>query len=46
MKTIKRLAATVLLIVSVAVVGYFVFTGNQVSAGYDKGGISEEISDS
>ena len=31
MKTIKRIAAIVLLIVVVALVGYFVYTGSQLS---------------
>ena len=44
MKTIKRIIAIVLLIVTVALVGYLVFTGSRLSTINDVGGINEAIS--
>ena len=40
MKTIKRIIAVFLLIVTVAMVGYLIFTGSQLST-TDTGGIYE-----
>lgn len=42
MKTIKRIIAVFLLIVTVALVGYLIFTGSQLSA-TDTGGIYETV---
>ena len=42
MKTIKRIIAVLLLIVFVALVGYLIFTGSQLSLN-DTGGVYEEI---
>ena len=42
MKTVKRIIAVVLLIVTVALVGYLIFTGSQLST-TDTGGIYETI---
>ena len=42
MKTIKRIIAVFLLIVTVALVGYLIFTGSQLST-TDIGGIYETI---
>ena len=42
MKTIKRIIAVFLLIVTVALVGYLIFTGNQLST-TDTGGIYEAV---
>ena len=42
MKTIKRIIAVFLLIVTVALVGYLIFTGSQLSLN-DTGGVYEEI---
>ena len=42
MKTIKRIIAVFLLIVTVALVGYLVFTGSQLST-TDTGGIYEAV---
>ena len=42
MKTIKRIIAVFLLIVTVAMVGYLIFTGSQLST-TDTGGIYETI---
>ena len=42
MKTIKRIIAVLLLIVFVALVGYLIFTGSQLSL-IDTGGVYEEI---
>lgn len=44
MKTIKRIIAIVLLVVTVALVGYLVFTGSRLSTINDVGGINEAIS--
>jgi hypothetical protein len=44
MKTIKRIIAVVLLVVTVALVGYLVFTGSRLSTINDIGGINEAIS--
>ncbi len=44
MKTIKRIIAVVLLVVTVALVGYLVFTGSRLSTINDVGGINEAIS--
>ncbi|MBR4420659.1 MAG: hypothetical protein IKT32_07220 [Clostridia bacterium] len=42
MKTIKRIIAVFLLIVTVALVGYLIFTGSQLST-TDTGGIYEAV---
>ena len=42
MKTVKRIIAVFLLIVTVALVGYLIFTGSQLST-TDTGGIYETI---
>ena len=42
MKTIKRIIAVFLLIVTVALVGYLIFTGSQLSI-TDTGGIYEAV---
>ncbi len=42
MKTVKRILAIVLLIVVVALVGYLIFTGSQLSS-TDTGGVYETI---
>ena len=42
MKTIKRILAVFLLIVIVALVGYLIFTGSQLST-TDTGGIYEAV---
>ena len=44
MKTIKRIIAVVLLVVTVALVGYLLFTGSRLSTINDIGGINEAIS--
>ena len=44
MKTIKRIIAIVLLVVTVALVGYLIFTGSRLSTINDVGGINEAIS--
>ena len=44
MKTIKRIIAVVLLVVTVALVGYLIFTGSRLSTINDVGGINEAIS--
>ncbi len=44
MKTIKRIIAVVLLVVTVALVGYLIFTGSRLSTINDIGGINEAIS--
>lgn len=44
MKTIKRIIAVVLLVVTVALVGYLIFTGSRLSIINDIGGINEAIS--
>jgi hypothetical protein len=41
LKTVKRIIAVLLLIVTVALVGYLVFTGSQLTL-YDMGGVYEE----
>ena len=43
MKTIKRIIAITLLIVTVALIGYLFFTGSRLSAITDVGGVYEEI---
>ena len=43
MKTIKRIIAVVLLAVTVALVGYLIFTGSRLSTINDIGGINEAI---
>lgn len=43
MKTIKRIIAVILLITTVALVGYLVFTGSQLS-NINEGGINAAIS--
>ena len=43
MKTIKRIIAVLLLIVTVALVGYLVYTSSQLSTINDMGGVYEEI---
>lgn len=43
MKTVKRIIAVLLLIVFVALVGYLIFTGSQLSTINDTGGVYEEI---
>ena len=43
MKTIKRIIAVVLLLVTMALVGYLIFTGSRLSTIYDIGGINAEI---
>ena len=42
MKTIKRIIAVFLLIVTVALVGYLIFTGSQLST-TDTGGVYEAV---
>lgn len=42
MKTVKRIIAVALLIVTVALVGYLIYTGSQLST-TDTGGIYEAI---
>ena len=44
MKTIKRIIAVILLVVTVALVGYLIFTGSRLSTINDIGGINEAIS--
>lgn len=44
MKTIKRIIAVVLLIVTVALVGYLIYTGNQLSTINDLEGTYAAIS--
>ena len=44
MKTIKRIIAVVLLVVTVALVGYLIYTGSRLSTINDIGGINEAIS--
>ena len=44
MKTIKRIIAVFLLVVTVALVGYLIFTGSRLSTINDIGGINEAIS--
>ena len=44
MKTIKRIIAIVLLVVTVALVGYLIYTGSRLSTITDIGGINEAIS--
>lgn len=43
MKTIKRIIAITLLIVTVALVGYLIFTGSRLPTITDVGGVYEEI---
>ena len=43
MKTIKRIIAVVLLVVTVALVGYLIYTGSRLSTINDIGGINEAI---
>ena len=43
MKTIKRIIAVVLLIVTVALVGYLIYTGSRLSNITDIGGMNEAI---
>ena len=43
MKAIKRIIAIVLLVVSVALIGYLVFTGSRLPEINDIGGINETI---
>ena len=43
MKTIKRIIAIVLLVVTVALVGYLIYTGSRLSTINDIGGINEAI---
>ena len=44
MKTVKRILAVFLLIVTVALVGYLIYTGSRLSTINDIGGINEAIS--
>ena len=44
MKTIKRIIAIVLLVATVALVGYLIYTGSRLSTINDLGGINEAIS--
>ena len=44
MKTIKRIIAIVLLVATVALVGYLIFTGSRLSTINDIGGINEAVS--
>ena len=44
MKTIKRIIAIVLLVVTVALVGYLIYTGSRLSTTNDLGCINEAIS--
>lgn len=44
MKTIKRIIAVVLLIVTVALVGYLIYTGSRLSTLNDVGGVNEALS--
>ena len=44
MKTIKRIIALLLLIVTVALVGYLIFTCNRLSTLTDTGGLYAQIS--
>ena len=44
MKTVKRILAVLLLIVTVALVGYLIFTGNRLSTLTDTGGVYAQIS--
>ena len=44
MKTIKRIIAVTLLIVTVALVGYLFFTGSRLSTDTDSGGVYAQIS--
>jgi len=43
LKTIKRVIAILLLIVTVALVGYLIFTGSRLPTITDAGGVYEEI---
>lgn len=43
MKTIKRIIALVLLVATVALVGYLIYTGSRLSAINDIGGINEAV---
>ena len=43
MKTIKRIIAVVLLVVTVALIGYLIFTGSRLSTINDIGGIDAAI---
>lgn len=45
MKTVKRVIAVILLIVTVALVGYLIYTGSRLSTINDIGGIDEAITD-
>ena len=43
MKTVKRVIAVILLIVTVALVGYLIYTGSRLSTINDIGGIDAAI---
>lgn len=43
MKTVKRIIAVVFLILIVALIGYLVFTGSQLSTLNEEGGINAAI---
>ena len=43
MKTVKRVIAVILLIVTVALVGYLIYTGSRLSNITDIGGLNEAI---
>ena len=43
MKTVKRIIAIILLIVTSALVGYLIFTGSRLPTITDAGGVYEEI---
>ena len=43
MKTIKRILAVLLLIVTVALVGYLIYTGSRLSTLTDTGGVYAQI---
>ena len=45
MKTVKRVIAVILLIVTVALVGYLIYTGSRLSTINDIGGIDAAITD-
>ena len=44
MKTVKRIVAIILLIVTSALVGYLIFTGSRLSEINDVGGINAALS--
>ena len=43
MKTIKRIIALVLIVATVALVGYLIYTGSRLSTINDIGGINEAV---